>query len=151
MVYADYERQRLVDQIDPRGAYLQERIEDMGKRLKDNKSKKSDQLNNSRKITQLQFEAVDLWVKVSSLRNDLESLKTVLVLMLEYSKKPLENEIIGYDPLAPDSYHPDNITRRHSCDSIQTRLNEMIVEIDGIIRQNGSRLVGMSLATQTVS
>ncbi|KAI0521587.1 hypothetical protein F5B22DRAFT_544144 [Xylaria bambusicola] len=157
MIYADRERRRIVSKLDTKGGNLRKRIIEMETRLGQDGSRESEQSSNSEKessnrnITQRECDAVNLWVDVSSLENGLESLKTELNSMLATSKKPLENEILGYDLLGPDSYHPDNISHRHSHDSIQARLHDMIVEISSIVRRTSSLLVAMSLATQTES
>ncbi|KAK5626829.1 hypothetical protein RRF57_002544 [Xylaria bambusicola] len=151
MIYADRERRRIVRKLDTKSGNLRKRIIDMETRLSQDGSRESEQSRNpekessNRNITQRECDAVNLWVDVSSLKNGLESLKTELTSMLETSEKPLENKILGYNPLGPDSYRPGNISRRHSCDSIQARLQ------DTIVRRTNSLLEGMSLATQTES
>ncbi|KAI0862948.1 hypothetical protein F4860DRAFT_502402 [Xylaria cubensis] len=99
----------------------------------------------NRNITQRECEAVKVWVEVSALKNGLESLKTGLNAILENSKKPLENAIVGDDDKQNDKI------RKHTSENIQTRVNDMIVEIESIVRCISGHLVGMSLATQTES
>ncbi|KAI0913781.1 hypothetical protein F4823DRAFT_621977 [Ustulina deusta] len=151
MIYAERERERLLNKIDTKGGALRKRIIDMESRLRLDEPRKSIQSSDSEKessnrsITQRECEAVNLWVEVSSLKNGLESLKTELTSMLEISKKPLENNIPGHDTQSFE------ILGKHPRDSIQARIHDMIVEIDSITRRNRSLLVGMSLATQTES
>ncbi|KAI3327008.1 hypothetical protein HD806DRAFT_379855 [Xylariaceae sp. AK1471] len=152
MMFSELERKRLINMVDAKGGDLRKRIIDMENRLRQEGPRKSEQSSDSEKdstsrgITQRECEAVNLWVEVSSLRNGLESLKTELKSILENSKKPLENEI-----LLGDSDKQGDQLHKHSSESIQARLNDMVVEIDSVARRTGSLLGGMSLATQTES
>ncbi|KAI1359231.1 hypothetical protein F5Y08DRAFT_349861 [Xylaria arbuscula] len=157
MMFAEFERQRLLNMLDTKGDDLRKRIIDLENKIRQDRSRHSEQSSHSERdlsnqdIAQRECEAVRLWVSVSTLKNGLESLKMELMSMLETSKKPLENDIPGPHSIKPNSYTSGDISRRHSSDSIQARLHDMIVEINTIIRRSSSLLVGMSLATQTES
>ncbi|KAI0185953.1 hypothetical protein EV127DRAFT_411708 [Xylaria flabelliformis] len=152
MMHSELERKRLLHHLDTKGRFLWKRIIDMDNRLREERPRKLVQSSNlekdsaNRNITQRECEAVKVWVEVSALKNGLESLKTGLNAILENSKKPLENAIVGDD----DDKQNDKI-RKHTSENIQTRVNDMIVEIESIARRTSGHLVGMSLATQTES
>ncbi|RYC61450.1 hypothetical protein CHU98_g4763 [Xylaria longipes] len=152
MMHSELERRRLINKIDAKGGDLRKRIIDIENRLREVQSRKSVQSSASEKdstnisIAQRECEAVKLWVEVSSLKNGLESFKTGLKAMLENSKKPLENDILGED--GDEQTHK---IRKHASERIQTRINDMIVEIESVVRRAAGHLVGMSLATQTES
>ncbi|KAI0458536.1 hypothetical protein F5B21DRAFT_529043 [Xylaria acuta] len=152
MMHSELERRRLVNKIDTKGGNLRKRIIDMENRLREERPRKSVQSSDSEKdstnrsITQRECEAVKLWVEVSSLKNGLESLKTGLIAILENAKKPLENDILG-----DDGDEQNDKIRKHTSESIQIRINDMVVEIESIVRRTSGHLVGMSLATQTES
>ncbi|KAI0544713.1 hypothetical protein F4679DRAFT_514053 [Xylaria curta] len=152
MMHSELERRRLRNKLDTKGGYLRKRIIDMENRLREEHPRESAQSSNSEKdsanrnITQRECEAVKVWVEVSALKNGLESLKTGLNAILENSKKPLENTILG-----DDGDEQNDKIRKHTSENIQTRLNDMIVEIESVVRRTSGHLVGMSLATQTES
>ncbi|KAI1427399.1 hypothetical protein F5Y12DRAFT_783300 [Xylaria sp. FL1777] len=157
MIFVECERTRLLNKLERKGGDLYNRIIDMENRLKQDAPGKSghssdlEKDRSNRNITQRECEAVNLWVDVSALKNGLESLKTELTSMLQFSKEPLENKILGSDPLRHHSYIPARIEDRNSCSSIQARIHDIIVEIESRIRRTQGVLVGMSLATQTES
>ncbi|KAI1755864.1 hypothetical protein F4782DRAFT_487414 [Xylaria castorea] len=152
MMHSELERRRLINKIEAQGGDLRKRIIDMETRLREERPRKSVQSSDSEKdstnrsITQRECEAVNLWVEVSALKNGLESLKTGLIAILQNSKKPLESDILG-----DDGDKQNDRIRKHTSEGIQTRINDMIVEIESIVRRTSGHLVGMSLATQTES
>lgn len=152
MMHLELERRRLLNKLDIKTGNLQKRIIDMESRLRDERAKNSVRSSESenhsidRHILHRETEAVNLWVEVGALKNGLESLKTGLISMLRNSKKPLENDILG-DDVDDQNDKP----RRHTSQSIQTRLDDMIVEIESIVRRNAHLLIGIQLATDIVS
>lgn len=162
MLWAEFERQRLINKVDQKASDLRKRIIDMNNRLVDDglpkksiypndDSSSNDMIEmmggtTQKDITQRECAAVNLWVDVSTLKNGLESFRTELKSMLENSRSPpeLDKNISGL----PDG-QPDSISK-HSSDRIQSRLREMIVEMEAKVRYTDSLLGGMTLATQTV-
>ncbi|KAJ8129595.1 hypothetical protein O1611_g4036 [Lasiodiplodia mahajangana] len=162
MLWAELERQRLIDEVDHKAADLRNRIIDMNNQVLDDALPKNSASSSATKdnndmiemiggikqkhITQRECEAVNLWVDVGTLKNGLESFRTELKSMLQHSRNPPENvkNALEQQPA------PDEILR-HSSDRIQSRLNEMIVELKGKVRHTDSLLGGMTLATQTES
>ncbi|KAI1147640.1 hypothetical protein F4825DRAFT_436690 [Nemania diffusa] len=163
MLWAEFERQRLINKVDQKASDLRKRIIDMNNRLVDDglpkksiypndDSSSNDMIEmmggtTQKDITQRECAAVNLWVDVSTLKNGLESFRTELKSMLENSRSPpeLDKNISGL----PDG-QPDSISK-HSSDRIQSRLREMIVEMEAKVRYTDSLLGGMTLATQTES
>ncbi|KAI0419023.1 hypothetical protein F5X98DRAFT_385230 [Xylaria grammica] len=156
MLYSELERRRLVDKLDAKGGDLRKRIIDTENSLRKYAPRRSGQSSDlekgsekdstNRSITQRECEAVNLWVEVSSLKNGLESFKAEMISMLQISKQPLENGILDNDAVV--QMGP---IYKHSSESIQARIHDMIVEINSITRRTQNLLVGMSLATQTES
>ncbi|KAI0867371.1 hypothetical protein GGS24DRAFT_507913 [Hypoxylon argillaceum] len=162
MLWAELERQRFLDKVDHKASDLRKRILDMNNLLVDdglpkkslypNDASNNDMIENmggmtQKDITQRECTAVNLWVDVSALKNGLESFRSELKSMLENSRSPPE---IDENVSGPPDGHPDPINK-HSSDRIQSRLSEMIVEIEAKVRYMDSLLGGMTLAAQTES
>ncbi|KAJ2993606.1 hypothetical protein NUW58_g1787 [Xylaria curta] len=138
MIWAQLERERLINKVDRKAADLRKRIIDMNNRLAHNglSNRKSSQSDDShlrsdsiemlggggtttqKHITQRECDAVNLWVDVSTLKNGLEASG-------QSSRSPPER-----DKVVPGKEQPDQISIHAYTDSL---------------------LGGMTLATQTES
>lgn len=161
MAFAELQRRRLMNTLEPKGGVLYKRIIDMENRLWEDEAGASLQPGEpdlflekgspNQTITQREFEVVKMWVDVSSLKNGFESFKTELNSMLETSKNPLGHELmLGEGKYGDEEKRELEQIHKHSSESIQGRLQAMIVEIDSRVRFISTILGGMTLATQTV-
>ncbi|KAI1124968.1 hypothetical protein F5Y10DRAFT_248218 [Nemania abortiva] len=157
MVWAELERQRLINKVDRKTDDLWENISRMNDRfmryelprssLDSSDSRGAGNMIKMDTITQNGKDTtVHLWVDVNTLKSGLESFLTELKSMLENSQSPLENdEIFGQSGGEPEQI------RKHSSDRIQNRLNEMMTEIKSKVKYTNGLLEGITLGMQTES
>ncbi|KAI0009020.1 hypothetical protein F4779DRAFT_405981 [Xylariaceae sp. FL0662B] len=141
MIFVELERKRLLNLLEKKDSDLRQRILDMENKLGIQKKKPDNAKKQS--PTEKDCEAINLWIDVSTLKNGIESLKAQLVFMIEHSRAL--PEII----CKPDK---DGAHQCHSeCEAnlmIQSRLEEMIAELDGKARSCEALLGAMTLASR---
>ncbi|KAI1333035.1 hypothetical protein F5Y16DRAFT_354628 [Xylariaceae sp. FL0255] len=166
ILWAELERQRLIDRTDLMASDLHKRVIDMNRILgRDEKNGKSLQSGNTEisiggdaikmvqgtsqnGIAQRECAAVNLWVSVSALKNGLEAFRSVLKSMLDSLRTPRKDDERIFGKSDHEQFGP---VERHARDMIEYRLTEMTVEIECKVRYTNSLLEGMALATQTES
>ncbi|RYO83268.1 hypothetical protein DL766_002145 [Monosporascus sp. MC13-8B] len=137
MVFAEFERKRLLNMLDRQGSHLNQRIIDMENKLTGRL------YGDDRNITERDCETTKLWVDVSRLQNGLQSLKAELMSMIDHLDTLSKNE------LGPGENGSDNHSReREAGSAIRSRLLEMVTEFDSKIRHCEGLLGGIALATQ---
>ena len=98
--------------------------------------------------TESQIMAVEqstaLWISLGRLRNGMISMKDPLRIMLQHSQ--LLNKTF-FRPVRDNSYCKE----RSMTQSMEKRLEEMLVEFDGKIRDSDATLGGLGFTAQTVS
>ncbi|KAI1329155.1 hypothetical protein F5Y16DRAFT_366872 [Xylariaceae sp. FL0255] len=174
VLWAQVERKRLIDKIDEKTSHLRSGIIHMHNRLnaqdgwiqKSLRSRHSSSttrdatspghiemtgLESPNEITKRECAAVNLWVQVSTLKNGLEAFGTELKSMLKTLQDPLERNKLVFGPRNKDINDEKTQIAQHAYERIQSRLFEMIAEVQSRSRYIDSLLGGMTLATQTES
>lgn len=148
MVYAELERQRLLNVLDEQRSDLDQRILDMQNKLKDEDLKKSKAGGaTGTGSVERDCQIARLWGDVSSLKNGLMSLREQLVSMIEHLGT-LQREIFSKHTVDEMDGH---CIREAPGEKIKMRLREMIREFDTKVRQCDGVLGKATLAAQMVS
>lgn len=146
MVFAEHERQRLLNEVDTRATQLEKRILELESRVNtDTKVEVKQHAGQARQtMTERDCEAIKLWRSMSSLKNGLESLHTQLGSMKDHLHTMPDS--VNEQPSASRSFRGTEGPEVY----INARLIEMMTELRSKIRSCESLLGGMTLATQMV-
>ncbi|KAF3766481.1 hypothetical protein M406DRAFT_356355 [Cryphonectria parasitica EP155] len=149
MLFAELERKRLLDAMEYKSTDLDQKILDLKNQLKNERTVSRSLLarNNEKrteiKLTERDAEAVELWRSISQLKNGIQTLLALLESMnshLKDSSKMRSNN----DPHGAEVYPHEKESEMH----IESRLDEMIAEINSKLRHCQGLLDGMALAMQ---
>ncbi|KAI1076088.1 hypothetical protein F5B20DRAFT_557464 [Whalleya microplaca] len=142
MVFFELERKRMIDVVDEKEGDLRQRIIDIPGTLKDQGKEQSEKGVNIQSSSERDCESIKLWIASSSLKNGLQSLKAQLLFMIEHSKAL--SEIIPTSGQDEASQHHNKL---EATELVQSRLEEMIAELDSKVRVCEGQLEGTTLTT----
>lgn len=147
MIFVEYERKRFINALNVKSPKLTQRILDLQNRLEaDKQRKKRPTSDSNREMTEKDCEGTRLWVDVSGVKIGLEGLKKVLVSIGQHSENfqalTLRPNLDGTN---------ETIEGSMSSEYINSRLQEMMTEVESKIRTCEGLLSGMALAIQVVS
>lgn len=149
LLFAELERKRLLDRFHGASSDLHQKITGVETTLRNQPkkpSKKVRQASDSVVNTQRDCDSLKLWIDASSLRNGLESFRTQLKSMEIHAKTLTETEF-KFEASSPSKFHAE----REFGMVIQSRLRQMINELQGEARSCDTVLGGLRLINQVVS
>lgn len=147
MIFVEHERGRFLHALDVNAPRIEQRIMDLERRLRFDKkpTNQSDQEANI-SMAQSHCEGTRVWITVHQLKSGMQSLKAVLVSMIQHS------QILCDIKLRPDTDGTnETISCSPSSEYINGRLYDMIAELDSKMRTCDGLLNGMAMAIKTVS
>ncbi|KAJ4406630.1 hypothetical protein N0V82_010077 [Gnomoniopsis sp. IMI 355080] len=142
MIFAELERVRLLEVLSLQDTEVEQKILDMENRIIQDSRNENPSLG-IKDITQKDCASTKLWLRISTLKGGLESLKAQLESMSRHSRTL--SETVFTEP------EGDHRTQRECGDKIVARLEEMIAEIEGKVRACDGLLGGMTLSMQIES
>lgn len=145
MIFAEFERKRLFNMLERKNTEVAQGILDMENKIKHDEQTAGKRLGPGliQAITQKDCDSTKLWLSISKLKNGLESLKTQLASMSKHARMLSDTVFTEVEG--------EHDRQRESGARVDSRIQEIIAEIESKVRTCDGLLGGMTLSMQMVS